>query len=254
MSEISIKIDLVSNAIVCTASCNRFHVKDAYECYICRKSVDLFMGRRSIKASRQKEIIEAFYKLAKKEGLENASIAKTAALININPSLVIHYFKTKEYLVYGLIEYILDKYLLIYKTPAAYNNDPQKKLLKVVDNIFSQKWNALFDDSVSYSCYSLAFRDKEVKEKYKLLLDTLRSNFKEIIIECNKQGVLNVKDPALVADTIFVLVDGAYYYLSLVSNKEEYKRKLAQYKNQALLQLNFVSSSSGKAQSRRLKQ
>ncbi len=213
------------------------------------------MGRRSIKESRQKEIIEAFYELARQEGLENASIAKTAALININPSLVIHYFKTKEYLVYGLIEHILDKYLLIFKTPAAYNNDPQKKLLKVVDNIFSQKWNTLFDDSVSYSCYSLAFRDKEVKEKYKLLLDTLRSNFREIIVECNKQGVLSVKDPALVADTIFVLVDGAYYYLSLVSNKQEYKRKLAEYKKQALMQLNFVSSSSsGKVRSKRSRQ
>lgn len=211
------------------------------------------MGRKSIKESRQKEIIEAFYALAKKEGLENASIAKTAALININPSLVIHYFKTKESLVYGLIEYILDRYLLIFKTPPAYNKDPRKKLLKVIDNIFSHKWNTLFDDSVSYSCYSLAFRDKAVKKKYKLLLDTLRSNFKEIIIECNRQGALQVKDPAFVADSIFVLVDGAYYYLSLVSNKEEYKRKLAQYKQQALLQLNFVSpSSSGKVRSRRL--
>jgi AcrR family transcriptional regulator len=211
------------------------------------------MGRRSIKESRQKEIIQAFYELAKKEGLENASIAKTAALININPSLVIHYFKTKESLVYGLIEHILDQYLLIFKTPPAYKNDPQKRLLKVIDNIFSQKWNTLFDDSVSYSCYSLAFRDKEVKEKYKLLLDTLRSNFREIIIECNQQGALNVKDPAHVADSIFVLVDGAYYYLSLVSNKQEYKRKLAQYKEQALQQLNLASSASGKSQSKRSK-
>ena len=56
-----------------------------------------------------------------------------------------------------------------------------------------------------------------------------------------------MKDPALVADTIFVMVDGAYYYLSLVSNKQEYKKKLAQYKSLALAQLNFVSSSSAKA-------
>ncbi|ATL48768.1 TetR family transcriptional regulator [Chitinophaga caeni] len=204
------------------------------------------MGRRSIKASRQKEIIEAFYTLAKKEGLENASIAKTAALININPSLVIHYFKTKEYLVYGLIEYILDQYLLIYKTPASYKGDPRKILLKVMDNIFSHKWNLLFDDSVSYSCYSLAFRDQKVKESYKVLLDTLRGNLRDLIEECNQQGVLKVKDPAAVADTIFVMVDGAYYYLSLVSNKREYKKKLEQYKSLALQQLNFVSSSSGK--------
>ena len=208
------------------------------------------MGRKSIKESRQKEIIEAFYKLAIKEGLENASIAKTAALININPSLVIHYFKTKEHLVYGLTEYILERYLLIFKTPAGYSNDPGKKLLKIIDNVFSQKWNTLFDDSVSYSCYSLAFRDKIVKEKYKLLLDALRNNLREIIIECNKQGVLAVKNPALAADTIFILVDGAYYYLSLVSNRAEYKKKLEQYKDLALQQLNIASSASKKLQSK----
>lgn len=200
------------------------------------------MGRKSIKASRQKEIIEAFYKVAKKEGLENASIAKTAASIDINPSLVIHYFNTKEYLVYGLIEYILDKYLLIFKTPAKIKDHPQQKLLYIIDNIFSHKWNTLLDDSVSYSCYSLVFRDKALKEKYKLLLDTLRNNLKEIIEECNAKGILTVKNPAMTADIIFVIVDGAYYYLSLVKDKKEYNQKLARYKQQALLQLNLSSS------------
>jgi AcrR family transcriptional regulator len=200
------------------------------------------MGRKSLKTPRQKEIIKAFYKLAKKEGLENASIAKTAALLDMNPSLVMHYFQTKEFLVYGLIEYILDKYLLIYKLPADYANDPRKALLKVIDNIFSTKWNTLFDDSVSYSCYSLTFRDKTIKEKYKRLLDTLRQNLKQLIVDCKNEGILSVKDPALTADIIFVLVDGAYYYLCLVSDKEEYQRKLMQYKKQALAQLNLVSS------------
>ena len=200
------------------------------------------MGRKSIKSIRQKEIINAFYKIAKKEGLENASIAKTAALININPSLVIHYFKTKEHLIYGLIDHILDKYLLIYEIPGSYAKDPKKALLKVIDNIFSNKWNRLFDDSVSYSCYSLSFRDRKVKAKYKKLLDTLRNNLKKVIQEGNRQGVLSAKDPEIAADIIFVIVDGAYYYLSLVHNKDEYRRKLAQYKKQALQQLSFVSA------------
>ncbi len=118
------------------------------------------MGRKSLKEERQREIIKAFYKLAKKEGLENASIAKTAAVIDINPSLVMHYFETKEALVYGLIEYILDKYLLIYQLPKEYDGSAETALMKVIDNIFSHKWNTLFDDSVSYSCYALAFRNK----------------------------------------------------------------------------------------------
>ena len=200
------------------------------------------MGRKSLKAPRQREIIKAFYKLAKKEGLENASIAKTAAMIDINPSLVMHYFQTKESLVYGLIEYILDKYLLIYKLPEEYQGNPKRSLLKVIDNIFSHRWNILFDDSVSYSCYSLAFRNRVIKEKYKKLLDTLRQNLEQLITECSSRGILKVKDPALTADIIFVLADGAYYYLCLVTNKEEYERKLVQYKKQALAQLNFVSA------------
>lgn len=200
------------------------------------------MGRKSLKTPRQKEIIKAFYKLAKKEGLENASIAKTAALLDMNPSLVVHYFQTKEALVYGLIEYILDKWLLIYKIPQEYAGDPKKALLQVIDNIFSHKWNTLFDDSVSYSCYALAFRDKTIKEKFKKLLDTLRQNLQQLIIDCKNQGILAVKDPVLTADLIFVLVDGAYYYLCLVSDKEEYQRKLEQYKKQALSLLNLTSS------------
>ena len=153
-----------------------------------------------------------------------------------------HYFKSKDYLVYGLIEYILDKYLLIYKVPAEESTDPKTVLLQVIDNIFSSKWNTLFDDSVSYSCYSLAFRDKTIKDKYKVLLDTLRERLQQLIIDCNDMDILSVENPAHTADLIFVLVDGAYYYLSLVSDKKEYQQKLMQYKKQAISLLNLSSA------------
>lgn len=192
------------------------------------------MGRKTLKEPRQKEIIQAFYKLAKKEGLENASIAKTAELINVNPSLIMHYFKSKDYLVYGLIEFILDKYLLIYNLNNKNNTNPKTVLFKTIDNIFSKKWNVLFDDGVSYSCYSLTFRNKTIRQKYKILLDTLRKSLEELIIACNNAKLLSVKKPSLTADLIFVLVDGAYYYLSLVDNKDEYIKKLGKYKKQAL--------------------
>lgn len=199
------------------------------------------MGRRSLKESRQPEIVKAFYKVAKKEGLENASIAKTAALININPSLIIHYFQSREHLVYALIEFILERYLQIFKTTGTEYLPPKERLLTVIDNVFSQKWNILFDDSVAYSCYSMVFRDKKVKAKFKVVLDQLRRNFEEILIDCKEDSVLDVDDPARVADTVFVIVDGAYYYLSLVSNKVEYQRKLDHYKQLALQQLNLAS-------------
>ncbi|WP_290790807.1 TetR family transcriptional regulator C-terminal domain-containing protein [Flavihumibacter sp. UBA7668] len=197
------------------------------------------MGRKSLKESRQPEIVKAFYKLAKKEGLENASIAKTAAMININPSLIIHYFQTREQLVSALIEFILERYLQIFKTPSVSEEDPKKRLLTVIDKLFSQKWNMLFDDSVAYSCYSMVFRDKKVKSKFKEVLDQLRHNLEELIRNANEAGDIEVADPARAADMVFVIVDGAYYYLSLETNKAEYGKRLDYYKIQALQQLNL---------------
>lgn len=204
------------------------------------------MGRKSLKPTRQKEIIRVFYRVAKKEGLENASIAKTAGAMNINPSLVMHYFSTREDLIYGLIDYILDKYLLIYHVPKEAETDPKGALLGVIDNIFSKKWNTLFDDGVSYSCFSLAFRDKKIKRKYKLLLDRLRATLEELLIICKKKKIVKVSNPALTADLIFILVDGAYYYLSLVEDPKEYEAKLKLYKQRAiqLLHLNERAVSS----------
>lgn len=199
------------------------------------------MGRKSLKEPRQKEIIIAFYELAKKEGLENASIAKTAQLIDIPPSLIMHYFKTKEYLLYGLVEYILDKYLLIFEIKKSSDQRSVEHLLKVIERLFSHKWNTLFDDSVSYSCYSLTFRDKKIQEKYKIVLKALRSRLQVLIEACIVNKEIKAQNAEITADLIFVLVDGAYYYLSLITDKKEYSVKLKRYKEQAIQLLHVLA-------------
>ncbi|GGH21505.1 TetR/AcrR family transcriptional regulator [Sphingobacterium alkalisoli] len=196
------------------------------------------MGRKSIKEFRQQEIIKVFYQVAKKEGLENTSIAKIAAVMEINPSLIIHYFKTKEELTYALIDYILEKYLLIYKFDNRTKVDLEPVLVELIDRLFSKKWNKLFDDGLFYSCYALNFRDKRIKAMYKKLQDTLRQRLGALLENCKLQGVIAVDDSQLTADLIFVLIDGAYYYLSLVKDAEEYDRKISDYKRHALSLLN----------------
>lgn len=200
------------------------------------------MGRKSLKETRQKEIIKVFYKLAKKEGLENTSIAKIAKEMDINPSLVIHYFQTREDLTYGLIDYLLDKYQLIYKVSSKTQANSQAALLEIVDNIFSKKWNTLFDDGLFYSCYSLTFREPKIRELYKTILDALRKKLSEHIAQCCKEGLSSVEDPDQIADDIFVLVDGAYFYLSLVTDKKDYEKRIQKYKQQAIAMLRLPVS------------
>ena len=190
------------------------------------------MGRKSLKETRRQEIIKVFYQVAKKEGYENTSIAKIAKVMDINPSLIIHYFETKEGLTYELIDHILDRYLLIY-TIKHKGEATLEDLQGTLEMLFSKKWNLLFDDGLFYTFYALAFREKKIKLKYKLILDALRNGLATMIEQCNIQGITNVEKPQVMADFIFVLVDGAYFYLSMESDKKAYSERLDYYKQKA---------------------
>lgn len=152
--------------------------------------------------------------------------------MDINPSLIIHYFETREDLTYALIDYILERYLLIYTIK---NKDgvTLSDLQKTVEMLFSKKWNLLFDDGLFYTFYALAFREKKIKVKYKAILDSLRLALASMIEQCNVKHITEVKDPQTTADFIFVLVDGAYFYLSLESDNKAYGERLDFYKDQA---------------------
>ncbi|MDQ0638282.1 AcrR family transcriptional regulator [Pedobacter sp. W3I1] len=190
------------------------------------------MGRKSLKETRRLEIIKVFYQVAKKEGYENTSIAKIAKVMDINPSLIIHYFETKEGLTYELIDHILDRYLLIY-TIKNKGKAKLEDLQGTIEMLFSKKWNLLFDDGLFYTFYALAFREKKIKLKYKHILDALRNGLALMIEQCNEQDITNVENPQVTADFIFVLVDGAYFYLSMESDKKAYLDRLAYYKQKA---------------------
>jgi len=105
-----------------------------------KRSYVCLMGRKSIKHIRQREIVEAFYEVARLEGLENASIAKVAAHLNIRPSLVMHYFHTREELIFALIAYNLDRYKMMFSSHAD-APDRHQRIIGMIDKLFSKQWN-----------------------------------------------------------------------------------------------------------------
>lgn len=194
------------------------------------------MGRVSLKDVRQKEIILAFYTVAKKIGLENASLAKVADHMDINPSLIAHYFKTREALFAGLIGFTLDRYRDIYNIDGK-DYTSRGQLKKLVNNLFSRKWDKLVDDGVFYSCYAFTYRDRRIRKDFRALHDSLRNMLIEALRKAKKNGVITISNERQAAEIIFALVEGAYYYLGMVDSKADYNRKIRVYKKQAWLLL-----------------
>ena len=131
------------------------------------------MGRKNLNAIRKKEIIVSFYKVAKKIGLENASLAKIADETNISKSLIIHYFQSRESLLIGLNEFMLEQHLYIVSDKHL-KIDSKENLEKLIHSLFSRSWNSYFDDGVFYSCYALIYRMKEFNESFKKYLEKLQ--------------------------------------------------------------------------------
>jgi AcrR family transcriptional regulator len=197
------------------------------------------MGRKNLNAIRKKEIIVSFYKVAKKIGLENASLAKIADETNISKSLIIHYFQSRESLLIGLNEFMLEQHLFIVSDKNL-KIDSKENLEKLIHSLFSRSWNSYFDDGVFYSCYALIYRMKEFNESFKKYLEELHIILEKQLMEAKENNLIKNDNIKEVTEIMYALIDGAYYYLGLFEeNDKKYKNKLALYQKYAFELLQF---------------
>jgi AcrR family transcriptional regulator len=189
------------------------------------------MGRRSIKEERRREIIAGFYSVAKKEGLENTSIAKVASHMEINPSLILHYFKTRDEILLSFNDFILERYMAIFQYSHS-RMETVEELVELIDRLFSRRWNRLISDGVFYSCYAKTYQDRELKTRFKTMHDALRRHLHKSLEKAKENGVIDVDNPGELSEKIFLILEGTYYYLGMVEDKSEFRQKLNMMKSQ----------------------
>jgi hypothetical protein len=110
----------------------------------------------------------------------------------------------------------------------------ERQLRKLIDNLFSRRWNKLFDDGVFYSCYAYTYREKKIKKAFRALHDSLRGMLVDALKKAKANGVIQIQKEEETAEIIFALIEGAYYYLGMVESKTAYDRKLKIMKKKAL--------------------
>jgi AcrR family transcriptional regulator len=183
------------------------------------------MGRKSKADVRKKEILENFYIILNKEGFENASIAKIAKIMDVNPSLLIHYFKTKEEMVIAFVEYLLGRYEVAFKEQMLGAQTPQERFNNVLNVMFSEDWLNFSDQTVFYACYYLSTRHVRIKELFK----TMYTKFKELLIPHAQSwmdaGIIKQTNPENVADYLIIMNEGLTYYDKLMSDMDGFRRR-----------------------------
>lgn len=188
------------------------------------------MGRKSKAKVRKQEILSHFYEVIIDEGFENASIAKIAKRMDVNPSLLIHYFKNKDAMVLGLIDYIINTYSVHILPDFSGTEDAQERWEDVLDVVSRIQWDRIMNNAVFYSCYTLTFGNEEIKRRFQGLYKGLINTISYEIEHASKAGIIHVKDAKAAAELIISMVEGTNYYQHVSPEKVEAEERASRTK------------------------
>lgn len=169
---------------------------------------------------RRREILESYYQVISRKGIEGASIAKIAKLMGAQPSLITHYFKTKEEMTAGLVDFILEKYEEPYFYGIDEAGDYEKRFHTLLDGIFGLDRIRFVDDGAFYSCFSLTFRNPNIKKHFEKMYDRFRTQLiSELTLYMNK-GVIGKVDISNAANVIMSLMEGLGYFEQMLDARD----------------------------------
>lgn len=186
-------------------------------------------------------ILEAFYKLVAELGMENVSMNKIAKAINIPSSLIFYYFKNKQELIYGLIDYMFEKCIGV-SIPEVdmLSQDVKGEFSKFIDCMFSVKGASDIDSRVYFSCVNIALRDKNAKEKFMAYTQQANEKLLRYIEYFKDKGVINCDNTTEeIVYYLMVVIAGLQDTLDFLDDHEKFKRIVDFHRKQLFKFLEF---------------
>jgi AcrR family transcriptional regulator len=157
---------------------------------------------------RRREILAAYYQALLDEGLQGASIAKVARRLDVTPSLLLHYFGTKDQMTIALVDYLLDEFRHSFADQLAAIEDPVTRLRTILDALFSPGYHRLLDDRAFYACFYLSLQNDEVQKRFAVLDEATMQLVEGTIVACMDEGAIPRADARELATLVNVLEEG----------------------------------------------
>lgn len=191
--------------------------------------------RKNQKAEiRKPEILEHYYQVLIKEGFEGASIGKIARRMDIHPSLIIHYFQTKENMTLELVKALIDRYEAPEYLQFDHIEDPRERFRAFMDTLFSLEWSRTVDAGVHFGFYYLSFRNPAVRGRFEEMIKRFRDHLEDELEHFKDAGIVQVDDMRLAADMIVTLIEGLEFHAHFLSDGRPFQEFAAAAKKLAI--------------------
>ena len=180
------------------------------------------MSPRSLAEIRRQEIMEHFYAVVSEVGFDGASLARVASRMGVNPSLLLHYFGSRDQIVTEFVGFIIDRYEQVYINILKDVTAPEERLEVLMDRIFARDWGELVGDRAFYECYALSLSHPEIKEQFTTFYAKFRNTLAEELSNLSEKGLLHRIDPGQAADLLIVVLEGKDFYNNIAPDQENF--------------------------------
>ena len=170
------------------------------------------MKKRQNAQIRKPKIIKSFYQTILDEGIEGASIAKVAKRININATLVLHYFGNKENMILELVDFVTDEYTKLFQKSRLQTIGPEERLPVLLNTIWSKAYYEKIKIAASLSVIGISFRNKRIQNKIKGLYKIYKEFLISELTELHNNGIVGKQDFERTSNVLLTMIEGSRYF------------------------------------------
>jgi AcrR family transcriptional regulator len=153
--------------------------------------------------------------------------------MNIHPSLIIHYFKTKHNLTVELFDLLMERYAAPEFLQFDHIKDPHQRFEALMDTLFSLEYSRTVDPGVHFGFYYLSFRNTDIKKRFQEMINQLKVFLVREFDQLKKEGIVTVKNIDQAADMVITLIEGLEFQTAFLDQRKtfenfaEHSKKLA---------------------------
>lgn len=162
--------------------------------------------------------------MVNEHGFSGTTLAKVADSVGMNPSLLLHYYKSKDEMIVGFVDFIIRKYEDFYLKPLETLTDPKERLKYLVDTLLVERGDVeeLVSDRGFYECYALSITHPKIKKMFQQFYDRFRQSLTKELIDIQEAGVIKVKNAKIAAGLLIVLLEGKDFYGNMTDDETSY--------------------------------
>jgi AcrR family transcriptional regulator len=174
--------------------------------------------------------MESCYQVIARKGLEGATLKQIGKEMGVSPSLLMHYFASKEEMILALVDYMVEKMDRTYRQAIRQTSSATERLSLYIDKNFDFEIPQSVEDKVFYGSFYLALIDERVRARFRRMYQHDHEMIVGLIKDYMEETGTRNLNPDLLAIQLISTIEGFYLYRVVHGDSSELNQAAAEYK------------------------